>query len=80
MGKMSSTLLLATLVIGAFASASVLDNGLDLMEAIPDLGFDQDKVPEDPKGASTKHRNPFAKMFPQFVEQTPVSQKETGED
>ena len=82
---MRGTLLLATLaLIGAFASASVIDNGLedaDAPETISDLRFDRDKVPEVPKAATItkRRRNPFAKMFPQF-EQIPVSENETGEE
>ena len=68
-------------ILGAFASASILDNGLemeDTPETITDLHFDEfvkDKMREAPK----HHRNPFAKMFPQF-EQVPVSENETGEE
>ena len=83
---MRGTLLLATLaLIGAFASASVIDNGLeedaDAPETISDLRFDRDKVTEVPKATAItkRRRNPFAKMFPQF-EQIPVSENETGEE
>ena len=82
---MRGTLLLATLaLIGAFASASVIDNGLedaDAPETISDLRFDRDKVTEVPKATTItkRRRNPFAKMFPQF-EQIPVSENETGEE
>ena len=81
---MRGTLLLATLaLIGAFASASVIDNGLedaDAPETISDLRFDRDKVTGVPKATTItkRRRNPFAKMFPQF-EQIPVSENETGE-
>lgn len=86
---MKETLLFAILavVIGASASASVLnnvleehDNGLEDADApgtLPDLRFDQDRVLENPKVTSIKRRNPFARMFPQF-EQIPSSENETG--